>query len=297
MSALDLTLLRPLWLLALIPLGAFGWWALSRRGGLGAWEQAANPALLAALRALGRIEGGVDRMPVICGLLAASITVLALAGPAVERRDALSFRNLDGVVFVMDASPSVTEHRRWPQILTMGRFALTALGTRPGGLIVFGGDSYVATDMTADLHQLGQTFSLISPETVPDPGSRPAGGLRDAARMLREADVIAGDVVLFTDGAGLGPDSLREAEAIAAQGARLSVVAVDGASPLLETHAIGGRLFTLDDTDALANWLRMDARTRLEQQDYPLLFWSDYGRYLLVLALFPLLALFRRVAQ
>ena len=43
-----------------------------------------------------------------------------------------------------------------------------------------------------------------------------------------------------------------------------------------------------------ANWLAEDARTRLEAQSYPLLFRKDIGRYVLALALLPLLLLFRR---
>jgi Ca-activated chloride channel family protein len=179
---------------------------------------------------------------------------------------------------------------------TMGRFGLAALGTRPGGIIVFAGDAYTATDMTLDHLQLGQTFSLIGDGTVPDPGSRPERAMDLALRVLTEAQVIAGDVILLTDGAGLGPASLNLAAALAGQGARLSLIALDTPGPDFETHAAagGGRVFTVEQTDDLALWLRQDARTRLEAQDYPLLFWKDMGRYLLALALLPLLALFRR---
>ena len=108
--------------------------------------------------------------------------------------------------------------------------------------------------------------------------------------------MIAGDVILFTDGAGLGPASLQEAARLSERGARLSLIALDVPDPASETHARagGGRVFTLEQTDDIARWLGKDARTRLEAQDYPLLFWKDMGRALLLLALFPLLVLFRR---
>lgn len=298
MSGLELTLLRPLWLLALLPLSAAGWWLLARRGGLGDWHRAADPALLQAMAALGRVDHGASRAPLWAGLMAITLFILALAGPAVERRDTLSFRNLDGVLLVVDVSASVVENPRWPQMQTMGRFALASLGTRPGGLIVFAGDAYVASDMTLDHVQLGQTFSLLEDAVVPDPGSRPARGLELAARLMTQAEVIAGDVILLTDGAGLGPASLQAAAALAGQGARLSLISLDVPGPAFETHASagGGRIFTLEQTDVLALWLAETARTRLEAQDYPLLFWKDMGRYLLILALFPLLFLFRRQA-
>ncbi|MGZ2260266.1 VWA domain-containing protein [Roseobacter sp. A03A-229] len=298
MIGAEITLLRPAWLLALPVLLVFGWWLYTRRGGLGDWQKATDPALLRAMAALGRVDKSASGAPLLALLGALGLIVIGLAGPAIERRDTLSFRNLDAVVFVIDASPSVTEHARWPQMLTMGRFGLASLGTRPGGLVVYAGDAYVATDMTLDHLQLGQTFSLIGADTVPDPGSRPERGLQKAVELLAEADVVAGDVVLMTDGAGLGPASLQAAGAIAGQGARLSLISLDAPPAAFETHAAAGqgRVFTLDQTEALADWLSAAARTRLEQQDYPLLFWHDMGRYLLLLALFPMLFLFRRQA-
>lgn len=298
MTLSGLTLLRPFWLVALAGLALLAFWLRRRRGGLGDWTRVADPALLRALEALGRVAPGGGGMPGRVALTVAVLLVLALAGPAVERRDALSFRNLDGVVLVADLSRSVAEDPRWPQLLTMGRFAVAALGSRPAGLVVFAGDAYVATDMTADTAQLGQTLSVLGPDTVPDPGSRPERGLRLAARMLREAEVLNGDVVLLTDGGGLGPNSLAAAAAIAGQGARLSVVQIGAATAETRTHvaAGGGRAFGLADTDALAAWLSDAARTRLERQDYPLLFWHELGRWLLALALMPALLLFRRRA-
>lgn len=294
----ELTLLRPLLLLVLPVLAGLGWWLYRRQGGVGGWDRAARPELLRAMQALGRVETRRDAAPLVATLGSAALVVLALSGPAVERRDAVSFRNLDGVVYVIDASASVTESPDWEALVTMGRVGIAALRARPGGMVLYGGDAYVATDLTTDHRQLGQTLSLVGPYTVPDPGSRPARGLERAAGMLRDAQVLAGDVILFTDGAGLGPESLQMTEALAAQGARLSLVSLTAASPQMEAHVAlgGGRLLPLADPDALADWLTQEARDRLEQQEYPLLFWRDIGRLFLLLALVPMLLLFRRQA-
>ena len=150
--------------------------------------------------------------------------------------------------------------------------------------------------MTLDHLQLGQTFSLIDADTVPNPGSRPERALALASELLETAEVIAGDVVLMTDGEGLSAATLQAAAAIKGQGARLSLVSLDTPVASFETHAAAGngRVFTLDQTEEFSSWLSDTARTRLEQQDYPLLFWADAGRYMLLLALFPVLILFRR---
>ena len=137
---------------------------------------------------------------------------------------------------------------------------------------------------------------MIGPETAPDPGSRPARGLALADRILAEAQIIAGDVLLFTDGVGVGVEAQALAQSIAARGARLSVVALE--APSAETRRLvengGGALFTEQDADALSAFLREDARAVLERQDYPMLYWRDLGRYVLLLAMPPLLVFFRR---
>lgn len=295
MSLDDLSLLRPLWLLAVPALIGLGLLLRRRRAGLGDWDRVVDPAMMQALRALGQVDDRSAARRGVAALIAAALITLALAGPAVERRDAAAFRNLDGVVFVLDASRSLLESERWPAMQTMGRFGISALGSRPAALVVFGGDAYVATDMTGDTGQLGLTFSLIDADTLPNPGSRPERGLELAAQILREADVLAGDVILLSDGGGFGPAAIEQAGLIAGQGARLSVVALERSAPV-ETLARtgGGQVFGLEQTDALAAFLRESGRERLEQQDYPLLFWADFGRWLLILALLPVLLMFRR---
>ncbi|WP_170335208.1 vWA domain-containing protein [Ruegeria arenilitoris] len=296
MTAPEFTLLRPLWLLALPGVAGLAWWVLSRARGFGAWDKVADAALIKAMAAIGRIEGAAFPLAPIVLLLVAGLSVVALTGPAVERRDAQTYRNLDGVLFLVDASASVVGNERWPQMLTMGRFGVGALGSRPGGIIVFAGDAYVATDMTTDHRQLGQTFSLIAADTVPDKGSRPERALALSARRMDEAGILAGDVVLFTDGEGLGAESLQHVAALAGRDVRVSLVAMADLSAQMQTHARvgGGAVFTLDQTDELGQWLAQDTAARLEKADYPVLFWHDLGRYILVLALFPMLLLFWR---
>lgn len=299
MSWPEITLLRPWWLLALPGLAVVAWLLWQRRGSLGDWTRAADPALLQVMARLGHVDRVAEGNRFLLLLVAAAgLILLGLAGPAVERRDTLSFRNLDGVIFVVDVSKSVTEDPGWEQMLLTGRFGLSALGTRPGAIVVYAGDAYMASDLTMDHLQLGQTFSLIGPDTVPDWGSRPERALALAAERLSAARVLSGDVLLFTDGAGLGPASLTEVGRIAALGARVSLVGLHGTTPEMETHArLGhGRAFAATEVDALGRFLSQDARTRLERQDFPLIFWRDLGRWLLLAAMLPVALLFRRRA-
>ena len=69
--------------------------ARRRAGRVG--QGGAIPHLMAALRALGRVDGGRRFGAVARPAGAPRLIALALAGPAVERRGAAAFRNLDGV--------------------------------------------------------------------------------------------------------------------------------------------------------------------------------------------------------
>lgn len=290
-----MTLLRPEWLLALPLLAGFAWWLSRRVGGIGDWERVSDPGLLQAMTQMGRVQRQGQGSGWKAALLAACLAILALTGPAVQRRDTVSFRNLDAAIFVLDASDSATESPAWPQLVALARHGMAALGTRPGALVVYAGDAYVATDVTGDLKQLGQTLSLVDGETVPDKGSRPERGLNMALQLLAEGDVIYGDVILFSDGGGYGPQVVAAAQRIAARGARLSVVPIG--DPVAGALAVGGGdVFALEDTLRFASFLNGQGRAQLMAQDYPLLYWRDLGRWLLALALLPLLTLFRRAA-
>ena len=296
MSGIEL--LRPGWLLALPLLAVCALLLRRRQGGAGDWGRIADPALLAAMRDMGRLEPPAGGALSLAAVAAAGLVALALSGPSVERRDAVAFRNRDGVVFVVDASPSMTGAPSWTEAQATVRFALAGLGSRPAGLVVFAGDAYVASDLTNDVDQLGQTLFLIDAETVPDPGSRPERGLALARGMFDAEGLPLGDVVLLTDGGGLGPETVAAGAALTADGRRLSVLTFEAGDPAAAALAEvgGGEVFAVGDAEGLVGFLEGAARQRLEEQDWPPLFRADLGRWLLLLALAPALLLFRRVA-
>ena len=82
MTGFDISLLRPIWLVALLPLAFIGWALLRQRSRLGSWEQVANPELLRAMHALGRIDRGTGLRRDLLALVISGIAVLALTGPA-----------------------------------------------------------------------------------------------------------------------------------------------------------------------------------------------------------------------
>lgn len=303
-SLTEITILRPIWLAAIPIVVGLMVIRLRRAGRPGDWHAHIQPHLLAAMAALGKVDTGSDRVSAAAPFVAAAIIAAALTGPAVERKGAQTFRNLDGVVFVIDVSGSMTRDPIWPAVVNMARGGLSVLGSKPAAMIVYAGDSYLAAPLTIDHTQLGQSVSLLDANTVPDKGNRPALALGMAADVLDAASILSGDVILLTDGDGLDAQAIEAAGRINGLGARLSVVVADTTVSNVPPQTrgtlatmvqmTGGSTYKTDELSRFMGDLGAQGGTRLERQDRQLLLLADFGRCLLILALIPALLFFRR---
>lgn len=293
----EFVLLRPLWLLLLPIIAALGFWLFRRPASVGTWQAAIDPSLLNAMSQIGRVpqmsSGGRTLLP----LIGAGFVAVALAGPAVERRDTPAFRNLDGVVLAIDLSASVSEGDHLDPLKTAARVVLASIGSRPAALIVFAGDAYLAAPLTSDTTQIGLTVSLLEPDMIPDEGSRPALALERASTILTDASIITGDVILLTDDAG-GADTARAAQSVAELGAKLWVVTPDAADAQAETLAksASGAAFSAREATQLTQAMREGRVERLARSEIELIYKADLGRYFLLPALLVLSLSFRRGA-
>ncbi len=143
MTLAGLTLLRPWWLAALPVVVALALYAVRRAAPLGDWGREVDPALMAYLSRTGSVLGGKRGANLAAGLCAAGL-VLGLAGPAVERRDTGTFRNLDETILVVDLSRSVAEGGNLQGVREAAASVAQAAGTRPVALVIYAGDAYLA---------------------------------------------------------------------------------------------------------------------------------------------------------
>ena len=297
-EALGYLWLRPWWL-ALVGVALIaGVVSVRASGRLGAWERAMDPALMAWMRRAGRVSTGGNGRNI---LPAAVLIVLAvaLAGPAAERRDTTSYRNLDALVLVLDLSPSVTGSGRMFDMLTAARLLVEAAGTRQTALIVYAGEAYVAAPLSTDARALSGTLALLDAETMPVDGSRPTLGLALARSTLETAEIITADVVVLSDGDAIGPDTMADARAMAARGWAVSALQIPGATQnagALDAlaKAGGGALATLEDPFPVVRTIRARPVKRLADTGFAMLVLEDFGRYLLLLALIPAFVLLPR---
>lgn len=308
MTLAGLTLLRPWWLAALPVVVALALYAVRRAAPLGDWGREVDPALMDYLSRSGAVLGGRRGANLAAGLCAGGL-VLALSGPAVERRDTGSFRNLDETILVLDLSRSVAEGGNLQAMREAAAAVAEAAGTRPVALVVYAGDAYLAVSPTTDRDSLGTTLFALDADTVPDRGSHPERGIALAARTLAESGVIAADVVLISDGDGIGEAALREAAGIRARGWRLDTLFVPATKPLppgapkpdpgpLQRLAAagGGTSATITTADPVIAQVSAPTAQHLAAGGYGVVAFADLGRWLLALAALPALLLFRRSA-
>jgi Ca-activated chloride channel family protein len=306
MIALDsFALLRPWWLFAIPAVAMLFLLTRPKAAGLGHWNQAVDPPLLAAMLRRGGSSGGSGLTGRAIGA-SIVLTALALSGPAVRRDDTSRFRNLDATLAVIDLSADATGIAPLQLAKTAAHLVLDQTGARQIGLILYAGDAYLASPLTDDAAATSATIFALDDQTVPDPGVRPDLALGLARRTLRGAHTVSGDVVLISAGRGLDAAAMREARALADEGHLLHTLFVPPGAPG-EPSAVARRA-ALAALAAAGHGVAEDvgqpsrvlaavsnrAIRHLGASAVRGLAWCDVGRFLLIAAALPLLLIFRR---
>ncbi|CAM5206267.1 vWA domain-containing protein [Alishewanella longhuensis] len=199
----DFHLLRPLWLLALLP-AALLWWLLrTRRQDLSPWQQLiANhlqPIVLISQQ-LQRRQPWAMPLLALCWLL----SVLALTGPSWQKLPQPALTIKKATVLIMDMSLSMRATDMTPDRLTQQRFkALDFVEQLREGdlaLVSYAADAFVISPLTPDHNNIRLQIPTLRPELMPAQGSNVLAALQLASSLLQQAGYPSGDVVLFTDG-------------------------------------------------------------------------------------------------
>ena len=219
---------HPYWLLALIPLALLLWQIKSRSSGAKSWANVIDKNLLPLLMQ------GEDRqtnksLKWLIGL-GWLLTVLALADPVWEKIPRPVFQTNSARVIVLDLSNSMLVNDLKPSRMARARFKVEDILSRQEegqiGLVVFAGDAFTASPLTRDVDTIRSLLKVLKPGLMPTQGSRVDLGIQKAHELLKQANIMRGQVLLITDGASDINKAEAAAKALKQDGHTLSVLAV-----------------------------------------------------------------------
>ena len=220
-------LIRPWWLLALIPLLLVLWlWRRNQHRSSG-WLGLIDSELVEHVleSAAGTHQSRAWYLAVAGGCLA----VLILAGPVWEKREVPLFRGQEALVIVLDLSRSMQSDDISPSRITQARFKLSDLLDRiedlQVGLIVFSEVPYIVSPLTDDVETLRAFLPALDTSVVPVQGGRLVPAIDKAVDLLEQADINQGGILLITDSSA-GPSEFTAATLATEKGHSVSVLAV-----------------------------------------------------------------------
>jgi Ca-activated chloride channel homolog len=276
-----LTLVRPWWLLALLPLALALWHSIRVPAGTSGWRPVVDAHLLP------HVLTGTSHRPDYTIALAWLLAVLALSGPVIDVADGREATRRDSLrVLVVDLSPDAAPR------LERIKLKLHALLSRPHdgetALLIYADEPYLVVPPTGDAAVVARFIPELEVDAMPASGNRPERALRMASALLERSAAGTRDIIWFTAG------DWRE-DVTAPRGIRFSALhAGDADTPILRRNAArsGGILLAMrnDDSDlnALADTLVAGTRRMGTASGTELAPW-------LLLPLLPLAALrFRR---
>ncbi|WP_161984232.1 VWA domain-containing protein [Sulfuriferula plumbiphila] len=242
--------LRPVWLLALLPLAALLWLMWRRRLVSRSWQRVVEPRLLAHLL-IGKNARQGPWVLFVVGL-GGLLAILALAGPAWQKLAQPVFRQQSALVVLLDLSRSMDATDIKPSRLQRAQLKLRdILNQQKEGetaLIVYAATPFVVSPLTTDAKTIVSQIDSLTTGLMPAQGSRPDRAISLAQKLLDQAGATHGGVLLITDGLnGSESNSLEAAIShLVKAGHRLSVLGVgttEGA-PIPDPH---GGFFESDD--------------------------------------------------
>ena len=317
----DLHFLRPVYLIALLPI-ALLWWRARR--GFGDASPPPSPVAAHLWAALTIRSDGRRRWTPADGLgLVLLSVVLAAAGPAWEREQAPWFAEAAPLIIALEVSESMLATDLPPSRLAQAGFKLRDLlearaGSRTA-LIAYAGSAHIVMPFTADRAVISGVLESLHPRIMPLAGSNATAVLPLARELLnasQEGAKEAATLLFLNDGFEPAdvPALLGFAETPGAPALAALVLGADGAGAEKRGNRTGqGRapppdtelLRRLDRASALAvvrtsiddgdlQRLQRHMASALRRRDDPQSRWRDEGWWLLWLAVPPALLWFRR---
>ncbi|TWA92318.1 VWA domain-containing protein [Bradyrhizobium stylosanthis] len=278
-------LLRPLWLLALIPVIGISGLLLWRQHVRAQWGGVIAPHLLDHL--IVRPGRGRTINPLYLVATGMALGIVALSGPTWRRELPPFVEDKAPLMIALSVSSSMNETDVAPSRLERAkqkiRDLLVARAGARTGLVAYAGTAHLVMPLTDDRSVIEPFLAALSPGLMPSDGSNAAAAVSLAAAALRP-EPVAGTILLVGDNADpAGEEAVRRS----AERNGLAILAVGPVPPTWEAAAVP---VSIDGTDIARLERRIETHFQAAQGDRFGTRWLDEGFWLLLpLALLSLL--------
>lgn len=194
-------LLRPWWLLSLIPLFVTLWYLNEARNPMGKWQKVIAPHLLKVMLVR---QGRVSWFnPVSISMIVILLGIVAMTGPTWKQQPSPFSEDVAALIIALDVSSSMQQEDIQPSRLERAKLKIQdLLSLRPGGrvgLIVYAGSAHSVIPLTNDLDVINNFLNAVVTEMMPRKGKFPEKALAIADKMLNESPV-PGTILMVGDG-------------------------------------------------------------------------------------------------
>lgn len=298
----DLHLLRPWWLLALIPLFLCIFFYRQKKQSLGSWEQVCDPVLLPFLVETKKAQK--QRLSLFLLFAASFFMIIGLTGPSWTRYPLPLFQKVMPRVVVLDLSQQIDNQDLTPSRLNRAQYLLHDLFLRDDlgqiALVVYSGAPFVASPLTEDGKTIDALLPMLHTSVMPVQGQNLSLALEEGSQIIKQAGFHAGQLLVLT---GSPPDgaAARTAASLSKKGLQISImplIADKQYLPLFTAFAkeAGGLTLSMDDPiRSFTQWLQAGKNIRYnvsENHNFPL--WRDDGLWFVFVALLFLWPIFRQ---
>jgi Ca-activated chloride channel homolog len=238
-----MSLLQPIWLLALLIVPLLVWWSL-RQSARKASFRYSSFAVFRAVEPTWRVR--IRYLPLAFRAVALSLMILALARPV--ERDVIVEENVEGIdiMLAVDISGSMRATDFYPNRFEAARnVAMEFIGSRVSdrvGLIVFAGQAFTQVPLTLDRGFVIRMLEDVRMGIVED-GTAIGNAVAMGANRLKDSEAESKVLILLTDGQNNRGeiDPFTATEVAAAVGIRMHAIGIGmTATMLAETEAAGG---------------------------------------------------------
>jgi Ca-activated chloride channel family protein len=224
----NIHLLRPTWLLALLPLAFLLWRLFNVKRNSRSWQAVVDPVLLAHLLSGNHSVRSNNHLYLIAVI--GILSIVALAGPVWNKLEQPIFKQQSALVIVLDLSRSMDSSDIKPSRLIRARHKIADILTQrkegQTALVVYAADAFSVVPLTDDGKTIKALLPGLTTDIMPNQGSRAGQALIEAYELFQNTNLQRGDILLVTD--GLTVKELKEAQIMLTDNPefRLSVLGV-----------------------------------------------------------------------